>query len=363
MEIEISNIADPDGLLKKAEQINVDFNNTELSISNIQLLSKVEASTDQSPMVKNGYFMEPLPFSYYNMAFNQLTFYLEIYNSEQTFQNDYVLAYQIFKNENGQRNLIKKKFKRRSPKSTDALVLNLDLSDINSGNYDLEIALQDKTKVVKLKKIIPFRRSNPVLDTQVKAKQDNFDINKTFVADLTTEELRYSLRAIAPRIHSEDVEALNILVRNRDEKYQRVFLHNFWFVQDQENPEKTYNEYMEVARAVDNMFKNGFGPGFESDRGYFFLKYGRPDDKVEVLNEMATFPFEIWIYDRIEYLSQTNVRFIFYNTTLVPNGHRLLHSTAVGELSNPQFKTSLFRTSANPDQSALDMVEQFFPEF
>jgi GWxTD domain-containing protein len=159
------------------------------------------------------------------------------------------------------------------------------------------------------------------------------------------------------------VEALNILVRNRDEKYQRVFLHNFWFVQDQENPEKTYNEYMEVARAVDNMFKNGFGPGFESDRGYFFLKYGRPDDKVEVLNEMATFPFEIWIYDRIEYLSQTNVRFIFYNTTLVPNGHRLLHSTAVGELSNPQFKTSLFRTSANPDQSALDMVEQFFPEF
>jgi len=47
----------------------------------------------------------------------------------------------------------------------------------------------------------------------------------------------------------------------------------------------------------------------------------------------------------------------------VPNGLRLLHSTAVGELSNKQFKSSLFRTNVNQDQSALDLVEQFFPEF
>ena len=362
MEISISNIADPLGVLTKKETITVDFDSSTLSMSTVQLLSKIEASDVPSPMVKNGYFMELLPFSYYNMAFNQLTFYFEIYNSDASFPGDYVISYKIFKKENNERLLIKKKFKRRSPAEKDALVLNLDLEDIKSGNYDLELAIQDKSKEVKLKEVIPFRRSNPVLDTKVKMQETNFDINKTFVAKMTKEELRYNLRAIAPRVHSEDIEALNLLIRNKDEQYQKIFLHNFWFVQDSKNTEKTFLEYMEVAKAVDQMFQNGFGPGFESDRGYLFLKYGRPDDKVESLSEVATFPFEIWIYNKLDYLNQTNVRFLFYNTSLVPNGHRLLHSTAIGEISNTQFRSQLFRSSSNQDLEALNMIQQFFPE-
>ena len=44
---------------------------------------------------------------------------------------------------------------------------------------------------------------------------------------------------------------------------------------------------------------------------------------------------------------QSNVKFIFYNPHLAPGDYRLLHSTAIGELSNPQWQRELYRNSPN----------------
>ncbi|MEL6989388.1 MAG: hypothetical protein AAGK97_16370, partial [Bacteroidota bacterium] len=248
VELEISNIADPNGRLKKQIPIEVRFLNDEVSLSNVQLLAKAEKSEQEDASSKNGLNLEPLPFAYYDASYDRLISYFEIYNAS-LIEDDYVIAYAIYQLLNSQRNLIKRKFKRRSGKPKDALVLYLDIKDLESGNYEFEINIQDKTKKKLAGNVVEFKRSNPYLELEKKFEAKGFDINNTFVAKLTPKELRYSLRAIAPRVHPEDIESLNVLIRNKEERYQRIFLHNFWMTQNQNDPETTYNEYMEVAKA------------------------------------------------------------------------------------------------------------------
>ena len=95
----------------------------------------------------------------------------------------------------------------------------------------------------------------------------------------------------------------------------------FFFARKNPNlPEQAYEEYMLVARAADGLYKNGFGYGFESDRGRIYMRHGQPSDVISVENEMNAPPYEVWIYNTIEKTKQTNVKFLFYNPNLVANG-------------------------------------------
>jgi hypothetical protein len=106
--------------------------------------------------------------------------------------------------------------------------------------------------------------------------------------------------------------------------------------------------HMEVAHAVDVKFRSGFRHGIETDRGFAYLKYGQPDDIEGREDEPSAPPYEIWIYYDFPFTKQKNVKFLFYNPSLAPGEFRLLHSTALGELNNPQWELELYRDA--PDQ-------------
>src|SRR5690606_17534227 len=112
------------------------------------------------------------------------------------------------------------------------------------------------------------------------------------------------------------------------------------------DPPGTYEKYMNVVRAVDRQFYSGFRRGFETDRGYIFLKYGKPDDLVTVEDEVDAPPYEIWTYYSLPNSRQSNVKFLFYNPDLTQNGFVLLHSTARGERQNPRWESVLYGSTA-----------------
>jgi len=56
-------------------------------------------------------------------------------------------------------------------------------------------------------------------------------------------------------------------------------------------------------------------------------------------------PYEIWFYTSMPETRQANVRFLFYNPSLVRNDFRLLHSTANGEIQNPRWEVELYKDS------------------
>lgn len=108
---------------------------------------------------------------------------------------------------------------------------------------------------------------------------------------------------------------------------------------------------MEVAKAVDKMYDGGFGYGFESDRGFIYMKYGRPDDMVMVDNDPSAPPYEIWIYNDFPKTKQTNVKFLFYEPNLGTD-YELLHSNARGEINNPQWQIELYKNAPNEIQGS-----------
>jgi hypothetical protein len=55
----------------------------------------------------------------------------------------------------------------------------------------------------------------------------------------------------------------------------------------------------------------------------------------------GTVPYEIWHYYKLK--NQSNRKFVFANPDLVLNDYALIHSDAIGELSNPNWRSKLSR--------------------
>ena len=231
--------------------------------------------------------------------------------------------------------------KKRTPKPINVILLSMDISKLQSGNYYLNVEVRNRVGELLSERAVFFQRSNPFLDLEL-AKEA--PLNEEFVANLNAEELRYSLKAIAPIVGDRDSELINILIADRDSlEAQRRYLFTFWVAYSPNEPELAYQRYMEVAKAVDELYNSGFGYGFESDRGNIFMKYGKPDDIVTIETDASAPPYEMWLYNDFPKTRQTRVKFMFYNPSLAAGNYVLLHSTAIGEVNNPQWERDLYR--------------------
>lgn len=343
LEVKIIDLNKPANIKElTADRILIDYNDSKLNMSDIQLLSSCTPSEENSPFVKNGLMMESVPFNFYNKNLNKLIFCTEIYGADVHIEDDYMISYIIEKISN----LTKEKapimgHKRRTAKAKDVFIQPVDISGLASGNYKLKVEIRNREKELITNKAVLFQRSNPYRQESPE-EQTEFDLNNTFVSKLSYDELRYSLKAIAPKMNGADNEILNMIIKSQNAEKMRSQLFAYWANKRSLNPKAAYDKYMEVARAVDNKFKSGFGHGFETDRGYIFMKYGKPTNMITVENEAEAPPYEIWFYDTFPFTDQTNVRFLFYNPSLASGHFLLLHSTARGEVNNPLWVQTLY---------------------
>lgn len=328
---------------------------TETNLSDIQLLAAAtQAKDNSSELAKSGILPEPLGFQYYHAGLKNALAYLETYNTNSFGGKPYV-QYGIYPvNSEIPAPIIS--YKKLVAQSTQALLLNLDISMLISGEYYFEVILfKDIGNEVTKKKVF-FTRSNPVGDSIYFENYGN-KLEESFASNLVEDSLEYYLKAIASVVPGQDVEVLNGLIRNGSSKAKRFFLHRYWTQQGGKFASVAFNQYMGIARKVDDSFRSGFGYGFETDRGHIFLKYGRPFDHIVVEDEPSAPPYEIWFYDYFPATGQQNVRFLFYNPDLTKNGHILLHSTARGEINNPRWEVELYKdaTSETPDVNTTVM--------
>jgi GWxTD domain-containing protein len=339
--------------------VHVDFDRLSLRQSDVELLAAYQKDTSTNhPLVKNGYFLEPLPFAYYDRRYKFLSFYSEIYNADKGLGDEFLFSYAIVnaKDTENEKNVLIGHKKRK----TEAFIANLvqiDISELPSGNYKLVTSVRNRNNDLLDQKETFFQRSNPELDLTKKVQNiDNDALMEEFVGKLDAEQLRFGLKAIAMLVKDADVSSLNLILHKKDTMAQRRFLYQYWFTQNHQMPEHAYDQYMFVARQADKSFKNGLGYGFETDRGIIYMKYGRPTDIVTVENEMNAPPYEIWVYNSLEKTEQTNVKFLFYNPNLMVNGFRLLHSTCRGELSNPRWQFELYRNAQSVPNNGMDLM-------
>ncbi len=346
LEVTLKDVNTPANIAKYNTKISLDYSGDELQLSDIQLLASFSETKESNIFTKGNFFLEPLSFNFYGNRMDKLAFYAEIYNSDKVIGEDYLMTYKIEKVVNNSFNPTEIiGHRRQHPKPVDNVLMAIDISRLPSGNYNFVIELRDRTKKLLTGKSIFFQRSNKYLSKDVPA--DSLDLSEEFVAKLDADQLQYSLRAISPLVTNKDAVYLSSLIKLGSIENQRSYLFGYWAKRNPANPEKVYKEYMNVARAVDVRFKSGFGHGFETPRGVVFLKYGKPTEIISVDSEPSAPPYEIWFYNDFPATNQTDVKFIFYNPNLAIGDFKLLHSTARGEVNNPQWEIELYRNAPN----------------
>lgn len=320
-----------------------------IHLSEVQLLRGFRPDNSESVFTKNGYYLEPLPFNFYDRGSVQLAFYAEIYHSDKSIAGtNYMVRYFIEEEKgNGVKNLISVGNQRKQPSAIDAVLVQMDISKLGSGNYSLTVELRNSTNDLLTLRTLSFQRSNPFLNVAENELTDEV-MAKQFVQNLDETALRYSLRAISALATGEESEMLKNILQGKDLKPMRFYLFRHFARADANNPEQAYRTFMEVANAANTKFQSGFRYGFETDRGRAYLRFGRPDDLVHVEDEPGAPPYEIWIYYNFPKTRQKNVKFLFYNPSLAGDDYILLHSNARGEINNPRWERALY--SRNPTE-------------
>lgn len=340
-----------------SDEFSIDYTGNKVKMSDIQLLVSCKPSKENSPFVKNGFFLEPTPFNFYNKNLNTLFFYTEIYNSLNHVEENFTITYTI----TADSRLAESKelvigHKIKSPAEMSLMLMPIDISKLSSGNYILKVQAKNGDKLMA-SKAVSFQRLNPYIEPTF-VTDESFDLKKTFVNDLSMEDLTYSLRALMPKMYGTDTKILNNILSQRDKLKMQTQLFTYWANKDPNQPEAAYDRYMEVARAVDNQFNSGLGHGFESDRGFVFLRYGKPTNLISISDEPDAPPYEIWFYDQFPFTSQTDVKFLFYNPSYAAGQYSLLHSNARGEINNPTWLVALYKNIDDRDKVGTDYLNQ-----
>lgn len=338
-----------------SNKFKIDYTAEAVNLSDIQLLVSCKSSKEESPFVKNGYFLEPAPFNFYNKNLSTLFFYTEVYNTLNNIEDKFVATYTIKADSKlGADREIIVGHKTKSQSKSSIVMMPIDISKLPSGNYILKVQIKDGDKLLS-SKAISFQRLNPYV-TPSYDQEDSFDLKETFVEGLSIDEVTYGLRAIMPKVGGSDTKILSSILASADPVKMRTRLFTYWANRDPNKPQEAYDKYMIVAKAIDNQFNSGLGHGFESDRGFIFLKYGRPTNMISVSDEPDAAPYEIWFYDQVPYTAQSDVKFLFYNPTYAAGQYELLHSTCRGEVNNPQWQIALYKNINNGDIRGNDYL-------
>jgi GWxTD domain-containing protein len=346
LEVSITDVNKP--LSKKIfnQKINIFFDKSKVYQSDIQLIKHFYQDSTNSPLAKNAYIFQTLPFDFYDKNAERLIFYNEIYNTDKLQNQELTTTYAIYDERLGQNGLpVFTQYKPLRAKPQNVVFNQFDITKIPSGNYVFSVEIRNQNKELLSKKTINFQRSNPYLNL-VKDGIDQESLKEEFVERLNTDTLRYSLKAIACKINGDESKVLNEVIKANEASAMRLHLFRFWAGRNPNNPEKAYNDYMKVARAIDITYRSGFGYGFETDRGYVFMKYGRPDDITTQTSSPDAPAYELWSYNDFPITKQTNIKFLFWDGDGSGN-MRILHSNARGEISDKNWKTKLYRNSRN----------------
>jgi GWxTD domain-containing protein len=303
---------------------------------------------------RHGLFIEPLPYGYADTSNNVLYFLQEIYMPAIDSNETYFLNYTISEKykENVHSKVLLSQYKKLENIQSQYVILPISLKELISGEYHLSTHLQTKDKTRLVTRKANFYKSNPYADITM-LEQEN-KIENSFAHTIPSSDLDYVLKALVPIIANIQLPTLQTVIKSSSEERKRKFIHRFWVTRNAEKAEEAFMKYMEVARAVDKEFYSSVGYGFETHRGYMFLKHGKPSSVLSIDNEPDAPPYEIWYYNKILTTNQTNVRFIFYNQSLAHNDFWLLHSTCYGERNNPAWESQLY-SSVSTEKTANDI--------
>lgn len=327
---------------KVEDQLVVDFP-ASFCFSSIMGLESYSKAGQDSQTAKNGYELIPMIMPYYPETMNKLTFYTEIYNAKKQLGDDekYLLNTYICAFENNTKLNNFYFTKRMNAKDIDVIINSMDITNLPSGNYFLVLEARDRNnEVIGLNRYF-FQRSNPYyqIDNSMLAAINTDEVFSGKIDNLDT--IREYIKTLSPISTMVEKDYARELIKTDDIHTMQQYFYTFWSSRNKIEPRQAWLDYYAQVKRVNASFNTINSKGYDTDRGIVFLKYGAPDRIVQSYSEPGAYPYEIWHYYTLG--SQRNKKFVFMTLDIVTNDFKLIHSDAVGELSNFRWTTEIYK--------------------
>lgn len=357
MEIDVADMNSGESLPATTATVEVNFPDGVPAISDILLFDSYTKAEKPSECTKSGFDFLPRVYPFYGANEDKLHFYAELYNSDKIYDEGKFLVNYYFETVESSSRLQDFNVSRRFDVGKVNVLLNtIDIKDLPSGNYYLVVEMRDRSNALICSNSCFFQRSNPTASFGL---DDIAGVNiaNTFVNEITDiDTLRKYISYLDPICTEAERNYSKSLVKTDDVTTMKQFLFNFWNSRSPMNPKVGFEEYLAAVRSVNLSFKTSSYPGYRTDRGYVFLKYGMPDKIMESPNEPNAYPYEIWYYYEVEH--QRNIRFVFMTKDTAASDYQLIHSNMRGETQNPRWQMEIYsRLGVGNREQGVDQTE------
>ncbi len=338
--------------------------------SDIQIVDTLYAATGKNSVFsRNGYIQIPLAVNFIDDDRKTLRYYAELYQADRIEPELYPLVQHAYISRREDGGLIHYLQQRDTLPGAPVIPVigSFDLSSLASGNYYLNIRLLDKGERELTQKSYFFQLVNkqPIAREETPAKEDTtegtgvvfLDMSKTFVSAYSFLQVKAMLEMLLPVTDAWERKTIENFLRKPDEMYMRYYIYNYFLKINDKDPERAWKEFSDKVREVNRLFGSNAMPGYKTDRGFIYLKYGKPSDRILVRNEPGALPYEIWQYYSLGTQSMEGI-FLFYQPGSSVQDYRLLHSTVNGELRNSQWRTLLY-TKGDANVNMNSRAEQY----
>lgn len=348
-ELKLKDSNAPNKTIESSSELLIKSPSEQVHFSGIELVDRFYNTTEPTAFTKSGLEVIPYLSSFFPDNKNKITFYTEIYNADKVVESDkYLVKYYIARHENNQ--ILNKYvgYIRQDRTEVGVVLREFNIEQLKSGNYSLVIEARDIENKLLARESTFFQRSNQKADHQI-TDITSIDVQQTFVSPITStdtlKEYIKSLRPIASKSEERFIDVYSQPDHDTSVQFYQKFFYAFWSSRNELNPDTEWREYAEQVNIVDKEFGTRIRKGYETDRGRVYLKYGKPNSRIEVPSEPNSYPYEIWHYFQIK--NQTNGKFVFWSDDLVTNDYEVLHSTIFGEVNNPRWEMTLQKRNSS----------------
>lgn len=322
-------------------------NGDAVSLSDVEFVSAFGKSDKETPFVKNGFELIPYNTNGFFIDKDELQFYLEIYNSNKSFSNDYFLRSQI---KQGTKIFFEhtKTFKKAA-RQIDILTHTYNIAKLPSDDYELEICILDaKNQIVKKvsRRFDVFHSTNT--QPLVLAK-DNTGIFSKY----SDEELKTQIKTLLHISNQFEMQMAKALeTKQQREDYLYSFFKKRVDADGKGDVAMLWDLHLKKIEYANLKFKASFTDGWKTDRGRVLMRYGKPSNVDQYPAESGLLPYEIWRYDRLE--TQSNIMFVFCDRDQATNTYELLHSNKYGEAKNPRWRDFIQGDARERNKTSID---------
>ena len=246
-----------------------------------------------------------------------------------------------------------------------ALQGGLDLSQVPSGRYQLELtlAVQDMDPSAFPTQKISFFRWNPGEANEYA----RLTVDPRWVELLGEgENARRAVSSLYPiASQTERISIESLAQKEAADSLRWRFVQQFWTKRHPTEALAQAGAYAERVDEVIKRFSSKAIPGYATDRGRVYLQYGPPTLAERRPYENDAYPYEMWQYNTLDVPNapyQINKVFIFGNFDLASGNYELIHSSAIGEIQNPRWRIALQKRSyivGDLDQTGANDGEKF----